>query len=253
MRDSLALDYPALADAELAALAQRGDRMAFGVIMQRCNQRLFRIARSVVGDDDEAEDVLQEAYMRAFTAIEGFRGEASLSTWLTRITLNEARGRLRRRRPSVALDALEAAQEAGAALVVFPRSISGLSPEREAARSETRRLMEAAIDELPEPFRLVFILREIEECTVEETAGQLDILPETVKTRLFRARKLLRQALCEKLASSVTEAFPFLGPRCQRITEAVLDRLEERSSTRAGDRPRSPGQARAATTMISTR
>ena len=191
--------------------------------------------------------------MRAFTAIEGFRGEASLSTWLTRITLNEARGRLRRRRPSVALDALEAAQEAGAALVVFPRSISGLSPEREAARSETRRLMEAAIDELPEPFRLVFILREIEECTVEETAGQLDILPETVKTRLFRARKLLRQALCEKLASSVTEAFPFLGPRCQRITEAVLDRLEERSSTRAGDRPRSPGQARAATTMISTR
>ena len=191
--------------------------------------------------------------MRAFAAIEGFRGEASLSTWLTRITLNEARGRLRRRRPSVALDALEAAQEAGAALVVFPRSISGLSPEREAARSETRRLMEAAIDELPEPFRLVFILREIEECTVEETAGQLDILPETVKTRLFRARKLLRQALCEKLASSVTEAFPFLGPRCQRITEAVLDRLEERSSTRAGDRPRSPGQARAATTMISTR
>ena len=140
----------------------------------------------LVGDDDEAEDVLQEAYMRAFAAIEGFRGEASLSTWLTRITLNEARGRLRRRRPSVALDALEAAQEAGAALVVFPRSISGLSPEREAARSETRRLMEAAIDELPEPFRLVFILREIEECTVEETAGQLDILPETVKTRLFR-------------------------------------------------------------------
>ena len=150
-------------------------------------------------------------------------------------------------------DFLGAAQEAGAALVVFPRSISGLSPEREAARSETRRLMEAAIDELPEPFRLVFILREIEECTVEETAGQLDILPETVKTRLFRARKLLRQALCEKLASSVTEAFPFLGPRCQRITEAVLDRLEERSSTRAGDSPRSPGQARAATTMISTR
>jgi len=225
MRDNLALDYAALADLELAALAQRGDRMAFGAITQRCNQRLFRIARSVVGDDNEAEDVLQEAYLRAFAAMAGFRGEASLFTWLTRITLNEARGRLRKRRPSVALEALEAAQESGAALVAFPRSIRGLSPEREAARSETRRLMEAAIDELPEAFRLVFILREIEDCTVEETAGQLGLRPETVKTRLFRARKLLRRALSEKLASSVSEAFPFLGGRCQCVTEMVLQRL----------------------------
>lgn len=225
MRNNLARDYAALADPELAALAQQGDRMAFGAIMQRCNQRLFRIARSVVGDHNEAEDVLQEAYLRAFATIGGFRGEASLFTWLTRITLNEARGRLRRRRPSVGLDALEAAQETGAELIMFPRSLGGASPEGEAARSETRRLMEAAIDELPEPFRLVFILREIEECTVEETAGQLGLLPETVKTRLFRARKLLRRALSEKLASSVTEAFPFLGAHCQRITAAVLARL----------------------------
>ncbi len=247
MHDNLALDYATLADPELAALAQGGDRMAFGVITQRCNQRLFRIARSVVGDDDEAEDVLQEAYLRAFAAIGRFRGEASLFTWLTRITLNEARGRLRKRRPSVALETLEAAQESGAALVAFPRSIRGLSPEREAARSETRRLMEAAIDELPEAFRLVFILREIEDCTVEETAGQLGLRPETVRTRLFRARKLLRRTLSVKLASSVSEAFPFLGARCLRITQAVLERLGDRR------RPSSRAQARAATTMISTR
>lgn len=225
MRDSLALDYGARTEGELAALAQQGDRMAFAAITQRCNQRLFRIARSVVRDDDEAEDVLQEAYVRAFAALDRFRGEASLFTWLTRITLNEARGRLRRRRPSVALDTLEAGPAANAALIAFPRSIDAPSPESEAARSETRRLMEAAIDELPEPFRLVFILREIEECTVEDTAGQLGLLPETVKTRLFRARRLLRRALCEKLASSVTEAFPFLGVRCRRITDAVLARL----------------------------
>lgn len=256
MRDNLALDYAALADLDLAALARQGDRMAFSAIMQRCNQRLFRIARSVVGDDSEAEDVLQEAYMRAFAAIGSFRGEASLFTWLTRITLNEARGRLRRRRPSVALEALEAAQESGAELIAFPRSISTPSPESEAARSETRRLMEAAIDELPEPFRLVFILREMEECTVEETARQLNLLPETVKTRLFRARKLLRRALSEKLASSVTEAFPFLGARCQRITQAVLRRLDCAAvPDDGGDRPQPPrrAQARAATTMISTR
>ena len=226
--DNLARNYASLADAELTVLARKADPLAFAAIMQRCNQRLFRIARSVVGDDGEAEDVLQEAYMRAFAAIGGFRGEASLFTWLTRITLNEARGRLRKRRPSLPLEALEAAQAAGAGVIMFPRSLHGPSPEREAARSETRRLLEAAVDELPEPFRLVFILRAIEDCTVEETAAQLGLLPETVKTRLFRARKLLRTALADKLESSVTEAFPFLGVRCQRITEAVLTRWAAR-------------------------
>lgn len=223
--DTLAPDYATLLDVELANRARQGDRAAFRAIMQRCNQRLFRIARSVVRDDHEAEDVLQEAYTRAFAAIANFRGDSSLFTWLTRITLNEAKGRLRRRRPSVGLDAVEAAQERGAQLIMFPRPFNAASPEVEAARSETRRLMEAAIDDLPEPFRLVFILRAIEDCTVEETAAQLGLLPETVKTRLFRARKLLRKALSEKLASSMTEAFPFLGERCRRITEAVLNRL----------------------------
>lgn len=225
-RSNLALDYAAVTDGQLAALARNGDRGAFRTIMQRCNQRLYRLARSVVHDDNEAEDVLQEAYARAFAAIGRFRGESSLFTWLSQITLNEARGRLRKRRPTVALDALEAAQERGAQLIMFPRSGAAASPESEAARAETRRLIEAAVEELPEPFRVVFVMRAVEECSVEETAAQLGLLPETVKTRLFRARKLLRKTLSTKLVSSMTEAFPFLGERCQRITEAVLARLE---------------------------
>jgi len=219
----LALDYDNLAEDRLLALAQGGDHGAFAAIMRQCNQRLFRVARSVVRDEDEAEDVLQEAYLKAFAAIGGFRGEAKLSTWLTQITLNEARGRLRRRRPQVGLEAIEAAQGRGGEVIMFPKAPA--SPEGEAARSETRRLMEAAIDALPEPFRLVFILREVEGCSVEETAAQLAIRPETVKTRLFRARKLLRQALEAQLSSSLQGAFPFLGARCERITQAVLARL----------------------------
>jgi RNA polymerase sigma-70 factor (ECF subfamily) len=207
--DRREINYAALNEFDLAHYARRGDHGAFRAIMQRCNQRLFRIARSVVRDDHEAEDVLQEAYTRAFAAIGRFRAEASLFTWLTQITLNEARGRLRKRRAFVHLDAVEAMQESGVQVIMFPCSFGAGTPETDAARAETRRLMETAIDELPHSFRAVFIMRAIEECTVAETASQLGLLPETVKTRDFRARKLLRQALHEKLASSVTEAFPF--------------------------------------------
>lgn len=221
-RIATAVDYEGLDDTALARLAKGGDPQAFRAVMQRYNQRLFRMARSVVRDDSEAEDVLQEAYVRAFSAIGRFREEASLLTWLTRIVINEARGRLRRRRPMVGLEMI--GTEDGAAVIPFARPAPA-SPEADAGRAQARRLMEAAIDELPETFRLVFILRELEECTVEETAERLDLLPGTVKTRLFRARRLLRRALEERLMSSLAEAFPFLGARCQRITEAVLARL----------------------------
>lgn len=216
--------HDALGEIELVRLAQAGERDAFRVIMQRGNQRLFRIARSVVRDDAEAEDVVQEAYARAFAAIGGFRGEAGVMTWLTRITLNEARSRLRRRRPTVGLDQLEAAQNKGADVILFPAAMAA-NPEEGAARSQIRRLIERAVDELPEAFRVVFIMREIEECTIEETAASLDLKPETVKTRLHRARRLLRTALEEELATTMTGAFPFLGARCERITHAVLERL----------------------------
>jgi RNA polymerase sigma-70 factor (ECF subfamily) len=219
-----ALAYAELPEAELAAFARAGDREAFRAIMQRCNQRLFRIARSVMRDDAEAEDVLQEAYARAFAAIAGFRGEASLATWLTRIVLNEAHGQLRTRRPTVELTEVEAAQAGGRLLAFRPRA-GGDDPEADAGRAQVRRLLERAVDDLPEPFRLVFMLREVEELSVEETAESLGLKPQTVKTRLHRARRLLRQALDARLAGVLTGAYPFLGARCARITEAVLRRL----------------------------
>jgi RNA polymerase sigma-70 factor (ECF subfamily) len=222
---SLVADLAGLPDAELAGRAKRGEGEAFRVLMQRMNQRLFRTARSVVLDDAEAEDVLQESYVRAFAALGGFRGEAQLSTWLTRIVLNEARGRLRRRRATVELSELETAQQDDGRILAFPGGAPAADPEQLAARAEARRLLERAVDRLPEPFRLVFILREIEECSVEETALQLDLKPETVKTRLHRARRLLREGLHDTLASAVSGAFPFLGRRCERITSAVLARL----------------------------
>jgi RNA polymerase sigma-70 factor (ECF subfamily) len=219
-----ARDYAALAEPDLAAFARAGDREAFRAIMQRCNQRLFRIARAVVRDDAEAEDVLQEAYTRAFAAIAGFRGEAGIATWLTRIVLNEAHGRLRSRRPTADLDEVETAQ-ASAQVLPFPGRNGPEDPEADAARAQIRRILEHAVDDLPEPFRLVFILREVEELSVQETAAHLSIRPETVKTRLHRARRRLREALDAQLADVMVGAYPFLGARCARITEAVLRRL----------------------------
>jgi RNA polymerase sigma-70 factor, ECF subfamily len=220
-----ALDYAGLPETELVALAKLGRAEAFRAIMQRCNQRLFRTARSVVSDDAEAEDVLQEAYVRAFQGIESFRGESGVLTWLTTIVLNEARGRLRKRRRTVALDEVEKAQQDTGRILMFPSAYGSGDPEREAARAEARRLLERAVDRLPTAFRLVFILRDVEGCSIEETAESLGVRPETVKTRLHRARRLLRESLHETLGSAASGAFPFLGARCERITQAVLDRL----------------------------
>jgi RNA polymerase sigma-70 factor (ECF subfamily) len=225
-RTTTAPHYASLAEAELIAFARQGHREAFRVIMQRCNQRLFRVARSVMRDDSEAEDVLQEAYVRAFSALDGFRGEAGILTWLTRITLNEARGRLRRRRNMVDLSEIEAAQSGMGQVVVFPAASMSADPEADAARAEMRRLLENAVDELPDAFRTVFIMRDVDECSIEETAVNLGLKPETVKTRLHRARRQLRKSLDEKLSASMAGAFPFLGARCQAMTERVLARLE---------------------------
>jgi RNA polymerase sigma-70 factor (ECF subfamily) len=219
------VDYARLAEAELVALAKAGQREAFAALMRRGNQRLFRIARAVVRDEGEAEDVLQEAYVRAFASLADFRGEASILTWLTRIVLNEAHGRLRKRRPTVELDALEAAQADPGRVLIFP---GAEDPEQGAARAEVRRLVERAVDDLPEDFRVVFIMRDVEGLNVEETAAALGVKPETIKTRLHRARRRLRERLDAELASSLKGAFPFLGARCDRVTEAVLERLASR-------------------------
>src|SRR5436190_5147670 len=188
-----ALDYAGLSESQIVAAARSGDHEAFRAIMQRHNQHLFRVARGLMGDDAEAEDVLQEAYVRAFEHFSGFRGEAAVATWLTRIVINEANGRLRSRRPTVEIDAIETAQ-AGAQVIGFPGR-GGTSPEADAAEAQIRRLLESAVDKLPPAFRVVFILREVEELSVEDTAAQLGLRPATVKTRLHRARRLLRTAL----------------------------------------------------------
>ena len=222
------VDFAALDDAALVALARSGRREAFRQVMQRCNRRLFRVARSVVHDDAEAEDVVQEAYVAAFEHLGDFRGEASLATWLTRIVLNEANGRLRARKPTVEIGHVEALQREGGRVIEFPSRFGSEDPAARAARSEIRDMLEKAIDALPESFRLVFVMRELEECSVEDTAASLGLKPETVKTRLHRARRLLRAELNDALASTMTDAFPFLGARCDRMTDAVLARISGR-------------------------
>jgi RNA polymerase sigma-70 factor (ECF subfamily) len=219
-------DYAAMQEAELVDRVRSGEPGAFRAIMQRGNQRLFRVARAVVHDDAEAEDVVQEAYVRAFSNLAAFRGEASIYTWLTRILLNEANGRLRRQRTQVGLEEVEATQNLGAHVVMFPSGAPTSNPEADVARLEVRRVMERAIDELPADFRIVFMMRDVEEYSIAETAAALGIREETVKTRLHRARRLLRGTLSERLASTVNEAFLFLGERCERITEGALARLQ---------------------------
>ena len=218
------IDLGSLDEAALVRRAVAGEGAAFRTLMQRGNQRLFRIARGVVGDDAEAEDVLQEAWVRGFAALGGFRGEAGIMTWMTRIVLNEAKGRLRRRRPTVELETIEQALPK-AEVVRFPTGIAIEDPEGTAARAEIRRLLEQAVDELPDAFRMVCILRDIEGCSIEETSAALGVKPETVKTRLHRARRLLRESLQARIGATLAETFPFLGIRCARVTDVVLSRL----------------------------
>jgi RNA polymerase sigma-70 factor (ECF subfamily) len=166
--------------------------------------------------------VVQETFVHAFTGLSAFRGEARLATWLTRIALNEAFGRLRRQR----LDLGFATQaEDGLDEAAPGTSQKSDDPERAAAKTQIRRLIEQAIDELPEHFRLVFVMRDVEELSVEDTARLLGLRPETVKTRLHRARRLLRASLQSQLSTMLSDIFPFAGARCARIRDAVMARL----------------------------
>ena len=212
-----------LAADELLARARRREEAAVRAIIRDNNRRLFRLARSIVRDDSEAEDVVQEGYVRAFTRLGEFRGESSLSTWLTRIVINEALGRLRRRRPSVEWESIEAIGGTEAQIIPFPSSQP--DPERAMAQREIHHLLERAIDALPEPFRVVLVARLVEEMSIEETAELLDLRPETVKTRLHRARRLLRDDLERQVGPMLTDVFPFDGARCERVADAVIARL----------------------------
>jgi len=214
----------AAADIELVRRALSRDEAAVRAIIKANNRRLYRLARGILRNDDEAEDVVQETYVRALTHLAEFRGESSLSTWLSRIAMNEALGRLRRQRPGVELSSLPSCT-LEAQIIQFPLLSATDDPERTMAQREIQHVVEGAIDELPEPFRMVFITRVVEGMNVEETADILGLKPETVKTRLHRARTMLRDNVERKIGPVVMEAFPFAGRRCDRLTEAVLKRL----------------------------
>jgi RNA polymerase sigma-70 factor, ECF subfamily len=229
-RTAVPAGLEAAGDAELVSLARQGVAAAFRAIMERNNRRLFRVARGVLKNDADAEDVVQETYLRAFANLDSFAGTAALSTWLTSIALNEALGRLRRRRPMIDLDDIAAAatdrDEPAARVIPFPLAQPATSdPEHSAARTEIQRLLEQAIDDLPDVFRTTFMLRFVEQMSVEETAACLGVPEETVKTRVHRAKRRLRQALGAQLASTLADTFPFAGARCARISDTVLRRL----------------------------
>ena len=211
-------------DALLVQGARDRDEAAIRAIMQHNNRRLFRVARGILRNDGEAEDVVQATYVRAFTHLDSFRGDSSFATWLARIAMNEALGRLRRERPQVELTSLKPGV-LEAQIIQFPQSLNLGDPEKSMAQREIQHVVERAIDDLPEAFRIVFITRVVEGMNVEETAELLGLKPETVKTRLHRARSLLRGNVEKRIGPVVMEAFPFAGKRCERLTEAVLKRL----------------------------
>ena len=206
-----------ITETALLTRARNRDESAIRALIKANNQRLFRAARAILRNDAEAEDVVQATYVKAFTALDSFRGDSAFSTWLTRIAINEALGRKRRQRPTTDIAMLEHTAE----VIVFP----GASPEQELGRREVRSMLTAAIDALPEPFRLVYVMREIEELDIAETAATLGIKPETVKTRLFRARRLIRETLAAKFAPALADVFPFDGKRCANLADRVIAEL----------------------------
>jgi RNA polymerase sigma-70 factor (ECF subfamily) len=220
-----AQSYDRSDESDLVRRAARGEEGAIRTIMQTHNRRLYRVARSIVCDGAEAEDVLQEVYLHAFQSLARFRGEASLATWLTRIVLNEALQRVRRH-TDLPVSRIELPDQSASHVIPFPiNGIPVADPERAMAQRQLCQLVERAIDELPQDFRTVLVARVVEGMGVDETAALLGIRPETVKTRLHRARRLLRVTLADHIGPLFSDVFPFEGQRCARITNAVVKRL----------------------------
>lgn len=213
-------EAPTDSDIELARRIARGDTRAFELLMRRYNRVLFRTARAILRDDGWAEDALQEAYLRAYGAIGEFRGESKLSTWLIRIVANEA---LARRRKDARRAEVMPIHGGDAAELETPMQEDG--PQQMAERGEVRRMLEAKIDRLPDSYRAVFVLRALEELSVEETAAALGIPEATVRSRFFRARGQLRDAISREIDVAFDQAFGFAGERCDRIVAQVLARI----------------------------
>jgi RNA polymerase sigma-70 factor, ECF subfamily len=223
---SLAADTP---DNELAARVAQRDQTAFEVLMLRYNRGLFRTARAILRDDAEAEDALQEAYLQAYRTIGTYRGDAKLSTWLARVVANEALMRLRKQVRRATIVPLTPGVEAEELHSIVDESMDK-GPETSARRAEMRKLLEQRIDALPGAFRAVFVLRGVEEYSVEETASILGIPEATVRSRFFRARSLLREGLASEADFAQADAFNFLGERCDRVVSGVMARLAAEGS-----------------------
>jgi RNA polymerase sigma-70 factor (ECF subfamily) len=211
-------------DSELLHRARQGDGTAFGALIRRHDKHLYRVARSVL-DDQEAEDAVQESYVRAFTGLRDFRGASSLRTWLTRILLNEAFRRKRRRHIMLDISVLRAVQERTSRPIHSSLTAREPDPERAAAQAQIRKILENAVDNLPSAFRIVFVMRDVEELSLKETAVLLGIREETVKTRLLRARRMLRESLGGNLAIALKGIFPFEKPRCNALVQRLLNQL----------------------------
>jgi RNA polymerase sigma-70 factor (ECF subfamily) len=208
----------AMTDADVVARVLKGETALFEILLRRYNQRLFRIARSILRSDDEAEDAVQQAYINAFTHLGQFAGDAAFATWLTRIAIHEALARTRQRTRRAETDLEE--QEQMNRLVSDRRS-----PEEQAADRELTGLVEAAVDELPELYRTVFMMREVQQLSTAETAECLEVSEESVKVRLHRAKAMLRENLAARVEAGAAQAFPFLGARCDRLVARVMGRL----------------------------
>ena len=213
-------------DPQLVVRIAGGDQTAFESLMRKYNGKLFRVARAILKDDSDAEDVLQEAYIDAYRHIQDFRGGSQVGTWLTRIVINHALMRVRKEKRRSVLVPFRSSRandpERPEASVADQRTES---PSSGALRAEIRRILERRIDELPLSFRTVFVMREVEEMSVHEIAECLGISPATVRTRLFRARALLREALAREIDVAAVALFAFAGARCDRIVAAVLARV----------------------------
>jgi RNA polymerase sigma-70 factor, ECF subfamily len=208
-------------DGELLELARQGHPDAFSALIRRHDRYLYRVARSVLQDDDEAEDVVQQTFLQAYISFVDFRGEANLRTWLTRIALNDALQRRRRRRTTVELSRLDTARERIRSDTLLS-PLANSTPEHATARSQIREILQRAIDDLPPAFRTVLIMRDVEEATVDETANVLGVKSETVRTRLHRARRMLRDRLGEQFAAVLKDVFPFERPRCDALVRKLL-------------------------------
>lgn len=215
-----------LSDDEVVARVLAGETSIFEIVMRRYNQRLYRVARAILRNDGEAEDVMQDAYVRAYEHLDQFAGRAKFSTWLTRIAVHEALARQRRGNRYQELEPMS--ESDGDPMDGF--ASMALTPEEQVSNSEIRSLLEKAVETLPDAYRTVFVLRDIEEMSTTDTANALEISEENVKVRLHRARALLRKTLYDRAGMERKEAFNFHAVRCDRVVKNVFERIQKHAS-----------------------